>query len=187
MDYTAIIDFHGHSCPGLAIGYRMSVAAMAALGVTRSANEELVAVVENDACGVDALQCLTGCTYGKGNLLFRDVGKNVYTLYSRLSGTGVRVVFHGQGVPSGMREDKTAFIRFLQGCPDECILTLTMVNDEVPKPARIRNSVCCQLCHEAVMDTRLREMDGRVVCIPCAESHSHQQTEFTGKQETSTC
>ena len=151
----------------------MSVAAMAALGVTRSGDEELVAIVENDACGVDALQCLTGCTYGKGNLLFRDFGKNVYTLYSRLSGKGVRVVFHGQGVPSGLREDKAAFIRFLQECPDEDVVTLTMVNDDLPKPARIRNSVYCQLCHEAVMDTRLREMDGQVVCIPCAEHHDH--------------
>jgi formylmethanofuran dehydrogenase subunit E len=185
MDYTAIINFHGHSCPGLAIGYRMSVAAMAALGVTRSEDEELVAVVENDACGVDALQCLTGCTYGKGNLLFRDFGKSVYTLYSRRFGKGVRVVFHGQGVPSGMREDKAAFIRFLQECPDEGIVTLTMVNDEIPNPARIRNSVFCQLCHEAVMDTRLREISGKVVCIPCADLLATSKQKSTGKQEMS--
>ena len=179
MDYTAIIDFHGHTCPGLAVGYRMSVAAMTALAVSRSGDEELVAIVENDACGVDALQCVTGCTFGKGNLLFRDFGKNVYTLYSRNSGKGVRVVFHGQGVPSGLREDKAAYIRFLQECPDKDILTLTMVSDDLPKQARIRNSVSCNFCHEAVMDTRLREMDGQFVCIPCAEKHDKYFKYFT--------
>ena len=172
MDYSALIDFHGHSCPGLAIGYRMSVAAMAALGVTRSGDEELVAIVENDACGVDAVQFLTGCTFGKGNLLFRDFGKNVYTLYSRQSGKGVRVVFHGQGVPDGLREDKAAYMRFLQDCPDEDIVALAIVNDDIPRPARIRNSVSCNRCHEAVMDTRVRVMDGQVVCIPCAGQQS---------------
>ena len=60
MEYAEIVRFHGHSCPGSAIGYRMTLAAMKLLGVTRSGDEELVAIVENDACGVDALQCMSG-------------------------------------------------------------------------------------------------------------------------------
>lgn len=171
MDYSELIDFHGHSCPGLATGYRMSLAAMGFLGVSRSGDEELVAIVENDACGVDALQYISGCTFGKGNLLFRDFGKSVYTLYSRSSGRGVRVVFHGRGVPDGLRDDKPAYIRFLRECPDEAILSLSAADDQPPKPARIRTSVACQICHEPVMETRLREMAGKTVCIPCAEQH----------------
>lgn len=172
MNYSEIVEFHGHSCPGLAIGYRMSLAAMRYLGSTRSDDEELVAVVENDACGVDALQCITGCTFGKGNLLFQDFGKNVYTLYSRSSGKGVRVAFHGRRVPNGLREDKPAFIRFLQECGDEAILTLVDTDATPPNPARIRNSVVCQICQEPVMDTRLRVAGGQTVCMPCAEQHA---------------
>ena len=82
MAYKDIVRFHGHSCPGLAIGYRMACAGMEALHAIRSEDEEIVAVVENNACGVDALQCVTGCTFGKGNLVFRDHGKQVYTLYA---------------------------------------------------------------------------------------------------------
>jgi formylmethanofuran dehydrogenase subunit E len=174
MQYSDIIDFHGHSCPGLAIGYRMSLAAMTALRVTRSEDEELVAVVETDACGVDALQYLTGCTFGKGNLQFRDYGKSVYTLYSRTSGRGVRVVFHGQGLPTGIRDDKPAFIKYLLTCPDESILAITENSDSPPKPARIRNSVICEICREPVMETRLRDIGGLPACIPCAEIHSKQ-------------
>ena len=40
-----------------------------------STDEEIVCVTENDACGVDAIQFITGCTFGKGNLLYRDRGK----------------------------------------------------------------------------------------------------------------
>lgn len=83
MNYPDIVSFHGHECPCLAIGYRMVCAAMKALNAERSSDEELVAIVENDACGVDALQCVSGCTFGKGNLLFRDYGKQGDTLYSR--------------------------------------------------------------------------------------------------------
>lgn len=169
MNYTEIIDFHGHSCPGLAIGYRMSLAAMATLGATRSGDEELVAIVENDACGVDALQCISGCTFGKGNLLFQDFGKSVYTLYSRTTGKGARIVFHGRKIPEGLRENKTALISYLQECPDDAILSVTVTDEEPPNPARIRDSVSCQVCHESVMETRLRELAGKAVCIPCAE------------------
>jgi hypothetical protein len=55
MTYDDIVQFHGHECPGLAIGYRMATAAMEALESFRAEDEELVAIVENDACGVDAL------------------------------------------------------------------------------------------------------------------------------------
>ena len=89
--FADTVAFHGHSCPGLTIGYRMTKAAMAFLADTRAADEELVAIVENNACGVDALQCLSGCTFSKGNLIFKDYGKHVYTLYNRKTRKGVRV------------------------------------------------------------------------------------------------
>ena len=60
VPFEEVAAFHGHVCPGLAIGYRMACAGMDALTSVRSADEELVAIVENDACGVDALQCVTG-------------------------------------------------------------------------------------------------------------------------------
>ena len=65
MTYEEIIQFHGHDCPGLAMGYRMATVAMDKLDSFRAEDEEIVAIVENDACGVDALQCVTGCTFGK--------------------------------------------------------------------------------------------------------------------------
>ena len=48
----------------------MATAAMEALESLRSEDEDLVAIVENDACGVDALQCVIGCTFGNYTIAF---------------------------------------------------------------------------------------------------------------------
>ncbi len=82
----------------------MTLVALDFLGVERAEDEELVAIVENDACGVDAVQYVAGCTFGKGNLVFRDWGKPVYTFFSRRTGRGVRVLAHLRGLPPGLGE-----------------------------------------------------------------------------------
>ena len=67
-----LIAFHGHFCPGILIGWRAAKLAMKLLGTSRDKEEEMVAITENDACGVDAVQFILGCTFGKGNQHFRD-------------------------------------------------------------------------------------------------------------------
>lgn len=169
MNYSDIVDFHGHECPGLAIGYRLATAAMAALNASRAGDEELVAIVENDACGVDALQCVTGCTFGKGNLVLRDYGKQVYTLYSRKSGKGVRVSYHDDGVPPGLREDRKTREEFILHAPQDAIIRLCHVDLDEPESASKRSSCNCAVCGEPVMETRLREVREGLACIPCSE------------------
>jgi len=170
MKYSEIVGFHGHECPGLAIGYRMACAAMKALKADRAADEELVAIVENDACGVDALQCVSGCTFGKGNLIFRDYGKQVYTLYSRSTGKGIRVVFHGKGIPEHLRGDRSARAKFILEAPDADILSFTNVVIDEPESATIKTSVPCAICGEPVMETRIRLLNEKPTCRPCAEN-----------------
>ena len=86
--------FHGHTCPGLATGYRMTEIAMDFLGIPleKAKDEELVCIAENEACGVDAVQVLLSCTPGKGNMIFRKKGKMAFTFFDRRTGKGVRVV-----------------------------------------------------------------------------------------------
>lgn len=167
MTYEEIIQFHGHECPGLAIGYKMATAAMESLESLRAEDEELVAIVENDACGVDALQCVTGCTFGKGNLQFRDYGKQVYTIYHRSTRSGVRVHFHGKEIPEGLQEDRSALTRWILSAPNDSILSVTPISIPEPEPARIRKSIPCELCGESVMESRIRQLDNKPVCIPC--------------------
>ena len=175
MKYSEVVRFHGHECPGLAIGYRMALAGLEALTSTRSEDEELVAIVENDSCGVDALQCLTGCTFGKGNLVFRDYGKQVYTIYSRNSGKGVRVRFNGDGLPDEIRNDRKTYAEWILSSPAHNLLELKPVDIEEPRPAKIRNSLSCDACGESVMETRIRDLGGKCVCIPCFEKQSPEK------------
>jgi len=168
LEYADIIAFHGHSCPGLAIGYRLATAAMDALGSTRSDDEELIAVVESDACGVDALQCVSGCTFGKGNLVFRDYGKHAYSLFSRVRRQGVRVVFHGKGIPADLREDRPAYARRIMAEQDDAIISVARIPYEELQTARVRQSVVCAGCGESVMETRIHETGDGPICIPCA-------------------
>lgn len=165
MEYAEIVKFHGHSCPGSAIGYRMTLAAMKALDVTRSGDEELVAITENDACGVDALQIMSGCTFGKGNLIFRDYGKPVFTLFSRKSGKGVRVRFIDDAIPADAREDRGRKLEFILSALESEIVSLTAVTMDLPEEAKIYNTLKCEKCHEPVMETRVH----KGLCIPCAK------------------
>ncbi len=170
--YNAIIAFHGHSCPGLAIGYRMTHAALSFFSEPRAKDEELVAIVENNACGVDALQFMSGCTFGKGNLIFKDYGKHVFTLFSRQSKNGVRVAFNFSTITEDMRKDRENLVQWLLNVPEKEIINLEEVPIEEPEPARIFKSVKCEFCGEDVMETRIRMIDRQSSCISCAEKQN---------------
>jgi formylmethanofuran dehydrogenase subunit E len=170
--YSDIIKFHGHSCPGLAIGYRMTHAALSVFSESRAQDEEIVAIVENNACGVDALQYMSGCTFGKGNLVFKDYGKHVFTLFSRKSKKGIRVVFNFKTITEDMRKDRDGLIQWLLNVPEKEILKLKEVHIDEPEPARIFKSVICEFCGEDVMETRIRNVENKTSCIPCAEKHN---------------
>ena len=90
--YNEAVAFHGHACPGLALGYRAAEYAMAALRAGRSDDEDLVAIIENEACGVDAIQLVAGCSVGKGNLILKNFGKHAYTFIDRKSNRAIRLV-----------------------------------------------------------------------------------------------
>ncbi|MEN6351189.1 MAG: formylmethanofuran dehydrogenase subunit E family protein [Syntrophomonas sp.] len=77
-DWNKAVEFHGHTCVGLALGYRVGKATLKHLDSSRAPDEELIAIVETDNCALDALQVLTGCSIGKGNIFLRDYGKNVF-------------------------------------------------------------------------------------------------------------
>jgi len=168
-EYKQVISFHGHSCPGITIGYRMTKAAMNFLSESRAKDEEIVAIVENNACGVDAVQWLTGCTFGKGNFIFKDYGKQVYTFYSRDTGKGVRVVYKGSNVPGLVRENRQEFINWLLSTDEKDIIDIKEVTIKEPEPAKMYPTVKCGFCGELVMETRAERVNGKYACIPCIQ------------------
>jgi len=133
--FEEVIRFHGHSCPGLALGYRVSLAALKAMDRGKiSEDEELVAIVENDSCAVDAIQLVTGCTFGKGNLIFRDYGKQVYTFLKRPSGNGVRISIDVI-LPEETKREKELWKRYGRGDRSEEVVQA--VHDRKAKKTKV--------------------------------------------------
>jgi formylmethanofuran dehydrogenase subunit E len=164
---------------------------MEALGVTRPEDEDLVAICETDACGVDAIQVIAGTTAGKGNLVINDYGKHAFTFYNRKDGKAVRITFHRNEetekadivtlrtkVFSGKatKKEEEQFHELMHKAtvdvlhaPAEKILKIEKIAMEAPKKARIFASVTCEICGESVADARTRKVEGKCICIPCAE------------------
>ncbi|MGI8875568.1 MAG: FmdE family protein [Egibacteraceae bacterium] len=188
---TKVAEFHGHMCPGLALGIRAAEIALAEVG-PHSSDEEVVAIVETDMCGVDAVQYLTGCTYGKGNLVHRDHGKNVFTFLRRSDDRAVRVSMRpgAFGPDDPEREELRAKIRAgaasgeerarfwqMQRERSEDVLAAPLaqlyevreVAIQPPPTARIHASVECAFCGEPTMETRVRRLHGQQLCLPCFE------------------
>jgi formylmethanofuran dehydrogenase subunit E len=166
------IAFHGHFCPGLTIGYRAALIALRELGVERAADEELVAICETDACGVDAVQFVTGCTIGKGNLILRDWGKQVFTFGRRSDGRMVRVALrYHEPTPEEMAlppaERRQRSLERMKNAPDEELYDVRWVEAPLPGPARLFSTVRCSVCGEGVMEARAFLRDGQPVCPEC--------------------
>ena len=165
-DLQRAVAFHGHLCPGLMIGWRAAGAAADALGVGRSPDEELVLIAENDSCSVDAFQALLSTTFGKGNLLFRDFGKQVFTLGDRSTGRAVRVALRSDAfAPDISREAK---IQALLSEDPSRLFNLNPVQLELPERARIHETLRCGRCGEGAMSTRTILHEERRLCLPCA-------------------
>lgn len=185
-----VVEFHGHVCPGLVLGYRVAMLALREFG-ERAKDEELVAIVENNSCAVDAVQVITGCTFGKGNLIFRDYGKQVYTFIKRTSGESLRISVKWESPPE-TEEEKDVWERYSRGgrleevlrivherktrkidsilnATDEELFNIDRRKTELPEEAEIYPSVRCSKCGEKVMKTRVRVEKGRLLCIPCFE------------------
>ena len=188
-DFKRCEVFHGHICGGLAIGYVAATAGLDWLREKRALDEELVAIVETDACCVDAIQVLTGCTFGKGNLIYRDYGKMGFTFFNRRTGQGVRLAMKpdtfrvnerqidlfkkmrdGSITDAEQAELKSIGTQRTAEVLDtraEDLFSMTAVATGMPDKARIEPSKPCARCGEPTMASKLASMDGQAVCRGC--------------------
>lgn len=86
VELANLAHYHGHVCPELAVGYRVSVLARQELGFDRKNASTQFVLAENMGSGIEAVQLMTGCTIGNQNFFAYDLGKQVY--YFGLSGEG---------------------------------------------------------------------------------------------------
>lgn len=183
--------FHGHLCPGLAMGLRAAEIVLREVG-RRTEDEEIFAVVETDQCAVDAIQFLVGCTVGRGMLIQLDYGKNAYSFYRPRDGKSFRIVSRPDAAGPLSEEheqlwvkqrartltpaDKKRFwelqnarARVILALPLEEVYTFTDAPPLGPRPPRTGPFLTCESCGEKVMEARTQRANHRVLCRACAE------------------
>lgn len=195
--------FHGHFCPFLALGVMAGVRAQQELDVDPERSDDIVVILETTGCFADGVQVATGCTFGNGALVYRDVGKTAFTLARRdTPDSGVRI-----SVPDGnsivRREYPDAFEQFVErrrsrdgsretdstvqeAWADVAFDLIdrplsdfseieTGVSVAIPdEPTADRSSVRCTACGEVVIESKAVEEDGEIRCRSCADRDVYQ-------------
>ncbi|WDV45755.1 FmdE family protein [Clostridiaceae bacterium M8S5] len=158
------VEFHGHECPGLAIGLKVSQAVISKMNIKFSLDEEIVCVTENDTCAVDAIQVLIGCTFGKGNLIFKDTGKMVFNFYNRTNNYNIKISLKPMDYANMNRNEKIKYI--LQSNIEE-IFNFSETTAVLPEKAKIYNTVICDKCEEGVAENKVYLVNDKNICTDC--------------------
>lgn len=172
--------FHGDVCAGIAIGTRMAIAGLKAIGIgdpKGKDRKDLIVFVEIDRCATDAIMAITGCQPGKRTMKIYDYGKMAATFLNLKTGKAVRLTVketdgdRPAGGQPGQGSGETSYVDKFISLPEQDLLRIEEVKidlkpEDLPgKPLRV---VLCDECGERVMDMREKEQDGRILCRPCA-------------------
>lgn len=171
MDKKALweksVAFHGHECGGLTIGYQAAMYALNLLGLTFSNDEQAVCIAENDACGVDAIQVIMGCSIGKGNLLFHMTGKQAFSFYNRKTGDSIRLVL--KKAPDHLTRKES--FHYYQNCKPEDMFDVKETKIQLPEAARIFDSYPCACCGETTGANWIRLQGDKKLCVDCYQAY----------------
>lgn len=192
-DWQKVIDFHGHACCILAVGYRAAKLALSLVGEAPREGEHPVAVVETVDCSTDAFQVLTGCTLGGRRLKLEDNGKYAFTLGYPSSGEAVRVVLRPgvlsrsgkaflelmERVANGEasleeRErfygEQAALMEYILNAPSGDLFDVQRVKLGETKPGFSFNFTRCDNCGEEFLSARAHPEGGRILCPVCSKT-----------------
>lgn len=157
------VEFHGHECGGLTIGYKAALYAIDLLELTFSQDEQIVCISENDACGVDAIQVILGCSVGKGNLLFHMTGKQAFSFYNRTNQKSIRIMLKKK--PDNMTREES--FAYYQGLNPKEMFDIMGTKITLPEQARIFDSYVCDCCNETTGANWIRLEGDNKLCIDC--------------------
>ena len=167
MLWEKAIAFHGHTCPGITIGYQAALYAIELLDLSFSKDEDIVCISENDACGVDAIQAILGCSIGKGNLLFHMTGKQAFHFYDRKRGKSVRLIL--KNYPANMTKEER--LHYYLSLEPQDMFAVMESKIALPQTAKLFDSYVCECCGEVTAANWIRIQDGKKLCLDCAAQY----------------
>ena len=174
--WNKCVEFHGHACGGLTIGYKAALYASERMGLRLggggnagclSPDADIVCISENDACGVDAIQVMMGCSVGKGNLLFHMRGKQAFTFFNRKNGQSLRLMLKPK--PEGMTREES--FAYYQSCQPAEMFDAMDAKLRLPEKARLFDSYTCDCCGESTGANWIRLSGGKKLCLDCYQTY----------------
>lgn len=190
--WNQAVKFHGHVCPGVAVGFRASIYALKLLDLTGNISESYYAVAENDVCGLDGVQIVTGCTIGNDSLIIDNQGKKAFSFVHKKTGDGIRVLLKvplwgdyneavelhhkvKKGETTSQEKERFFTLRGKRGLelldyPDKALFSFSKINLKIPSKPRLHNFVTCAICQEPTMLPWIKRKDDLEVCSKCFDS-----------------
>jgi len=176
---------HGHICAGQVIGVRMAMIGLREIGIDdpKAQRKEFYVLVEIDRCATDAIQSVTGATLGKRSLKWLDYGIMAASFVNLKTGRAVRVTALEESREASKKYCPEISDKYKQQLeayrvmPEAELFKVQQVKLRVPDedmPGRPIRRVQCGACGDWVQDCREVEMDGRVLCRPCASGRYYE-------------
>ena len=189
-EFTQVVDFHGCYCLDIALGYRVAKALVREMGEHLNDMKKVYAYVGTNTCAVDAIQKITGCTAGKRNLIYADLGKSVFVLQNTVSGKTLRAYCHfwdqydhtemrakrkaaadDAADEQAKRQFKTyidAEINRILTLEESQLFRITATQLPIPEKSSKYLSEPCARCGEFTKAELLRKQDEGKICPECS-------------------
>jgi formylmethanofuran dehydrogenase subunit E len=137
---------------------------------------------------------MTGCTFGKGNFIFKNYGKQAFSLIDRKRGKALRVcllpgplgadperlsLFEKVRTEKASPEEKDRYQQLQQrrihnilDAAAESLFKIEEISPDIPPKAMIVESGICDFCGESAKIDLLRKVNNKKACIPCVQHAS---------------
>ena len=184
-----LVDFHGHLCPDLIIGAKLSEYIQQLVSETSGMNVSISILAQNCTSAIDAIQILLGATFGNQRLQVMDFGKHVYSLV--INDTGISFMFSLKQQMYGDEDEfdnlerkimsgritleETVYFQKLMDGRIEKLFSMTtdkLFNcEEVEKGQLFYEApsiyLTCSQCRHQVLKNRSVEYHDKIYCISC--------------------
>lgn len=158
--------FHGHWCPGLAIGVRAACEAGQALGTQMAdRHNHIQCLAESTACWLDGIQFVLGSTLGNGALKIDDTGKSAFSFYNPETGESLR--YYLLELPR--ERPREELIDYILSAPLDSIFRTGPVRRPFPPRSGKAPEILCPRCGEKFRADKAHYLEGQALCPHCGE------------------
>ena len=84
------IEYHGHKCPGIAMGFKICEGAVAKMDI-KPLEDDVVCISENNTCPADAVRFILGCTEDNKKLDYRPSDKLAFSFFDKTNGKKLKI------------------------------------------------------------------------------------------------